>query len=108
MAGGVLARHRRLDFAAQVVRHGDLERAAAGHKLAVLQRVVHGAQAVAHGVLELRDRVVVLALQQDCARLGVARVLDERELLLAQAVLVHLARVAEALLTLHGGASAVE
>mmetsp|Transcript_16185 Transcript_16185/g.48159 ORF Transcript_16185/g.48159 Transcript_16185/m.48159 type:complete len:534 (-) Transcript_16185:26-1627(-) len=88
-------RQRLLGDRPQVVREPDLERAGARHDAAVVERVGDGAQAVAHSVLDLRDRVVVGPLDEDGARVRVPHILHKRVLLLAQLVLVHRARVAE-------------
>mmetsp|Transcript_9834 Transcript_9834/g.15159 ORF Transcript_9834/g.15159 Transcript_9834/m.15159 type:complete len:399 (-) Transcript_9834:412-1608(-) len=79
----------------QVGRRRHLEGARPGHHRAVLQAVLHGAQAVAERVLHLGDRVLVGALDQDGAALRVGHVLHEGVLLLAQRGLPHLARVAQ-------------
>eukprot|EP00754_Rhynchopus_humris_P017203 Rhum_TRINITY_DN14549_c14_g1::Rhum_TRINITY_DN14549_c14_g1_i1::g.98893::m.98893 len=65
---------------------------------AVLDRVAHGPQTVPDRLLDLRDRVVVRALEQDGARRRLRRALNERVLLLAQHVLVHKAGPAERVL----------
>ena len=75
---------------------GQLERAAARDERAVLDGVLHRAQAVVDGVLDLRDRVRVGALDEDRARVRVLDALHERVLGLAEHLLVHLVRVPEA------------
>ena len=89
--------HAHLDAALCALLHGarevrgarDLERARAGEERLVLERVLDRAQAVAERVLGLLDRVWVGALDEERHALRVLDVLHERELLLAQRVLVH-------------------
>ena len=74
-----------------------LEGASAGNEAAVLDRVLHGPQAVTEGVLHLCDGVVRGALEEDGAGARVLHVLNKGVLLLAKDVLVDLSRVSEAL-----------
>ena len=76
-------------------RRRDLEGPAPGHNGSVLDGVLHGPEAVAHGVLDLVDGVPVRPVQQECAALGVSALLDERELVVPQRHLAHLAGPAE-------------
>ena len=47
------------------VRGGDFESASSRHHGAIFQRVLDGAQSVANGVLQLRQRVLVGALREE-------------------------------------------
>lgn len=76
----------------------DLEGAGAGHHALVLDGVVDGAQPVADRVLDLRERVLVGALDEDGDGLRVLAVLDEGELLLAEDVFVDESGVPEGVL----------
>mmetsp|Transcript_34112 Transcript_34112/g.86611 ORF Transcript_34112/g.86611 Transcript_34112/m.86611 type:complete len:302 (-) Transcript_34112:374-1279(-) len=70
------------------MRH-DLEGAGALHEEAVGHRVAHGAQPVAHGVLDLLEHVLVRALDEHRAREGVLHALDEGVGLLVEGLLLH-------------------
>mmetsp|Transcript_5533 Transcript_5533/g.17509 ORF Transcript_5533/g.17509 Transcript_5533/m.17509 type:complete len:395 (-) Transcript_5533:539-1723(-) len=74
---------------------GDLERAAAGDDVAVLEDAADGAEAVAHRVLDLLDDVLVRPLEEERAGERVGDLVDERVVLLAQRLLVDAAGVAE-------------
>merc|ERR1719258_56818 len=65
-----------------------LEAARAGDERAVGESVCHGARAVAHRFLDLRDDVLVRALDENSARERVLDTLDERVHLLAERLLV--------------------
>jgi hypothetical protein len=73
----------------------ELERAGAGYHRPVLDGVFHGAQAVAHRVVDLVDGVLVGALDEDSAREWVADVFHKRVLFLAQHIFIHQARMAQ-------------
>ena len=78
-----------------------LKGAGTGHHLAVLQGVQYCPQAVTDGVLDLRNGVVVGALDEHRARLGVLHILHKRVLLLTQGVLVHRPSVSKRLWNLY-------
>ncbi|EPE05131.1 hypothetical protein F503_03736 [Ophiostoma piceae UAMH 11346] len=67
---------------------GNLEGTGTGHDALVDNHVVDGAQTVAHGVGDLRDGVLVGALDHQGDRLGVLDLLDKGVLLLAELLLV--------------------
>lgn len=74
---------------------GDLEGAAAGDDALIDDHVVDAAQAVADGVGDLGDSVGVGALDHEGDGLGIADLLDESVLLLAELLLVDEAGPAE-------------
>merc|ERR1719453_1350666 len=74
-----------------------LKAARTRHERAVRDRVGHRARAVAHGLEDLRDDVLVRTLDEDRAREGVLDALEEGVHFLAKRHLLDLLRVPEAL-----------
>mmetsp|Transcript_17658 Transcript_17658/g.29671 ORF Transcript_17658/g.29671 Transcript_17658/m.29671 type:complete len:499 (-) Transcript_17658:368-1864(-) len=77
---------------AQVGRRRNLKRPRSLHHRAVVEHVIGGPQSVAHGVLDLRDAVVVLALDEDGASTGLGGFLHEGVDLVSEDVFVHQTR----------------
>mmetsp|Transcript_23433 Transcript_23433/g.34373 ORF Transcript_23433/g.34373 Transcript_23433/m.34373 type:complete len:299 (+) Transcript_23433:485-1381(+) len=73
----------------------ELKGTSAGDEAVILDGVLDGPQTVARGILDLVDRVLVGALDEDGARVRVAAVFDKRVLFLAKSLFVHGARVAQ-------------
>ena len=73
----------------------ELERSRARYQLSVLQSVLHRPHTIPSGVLQLRDHLLVGALQQERAGERVLNVLHEAVLVLPEGLLVHTACIAQ-------------
>jgi len=79
----------------QMLGSSYFERAGTGHDCLIVNSVFNRAQSVSNGVFSLRNRVVIRALDKNCAGEGVFYTVNESVFVVSEGLLVHLLGPAE-------------